>query len=80
MVQEYLEKECLKGHIAGPLPLHALPYVQISPFVVISESNLTGKWQLTVNLSTPDGFSVNDGIDGNLTSFTYVKVDIIEQM
>ena len=33
-----------------------------------------------VNLSAPDGFSVHDGIDGSLTSLTYVKVDDIEQV
>ena len=35
---------------------------------------------MIVNLSAPDGFSVNDGIDANLTSLTYVKVDDIEQV
>ena len=81
VVQEYLEKECSQGHIAGPLPLHTLPHMQISPFGVIPKSNQPGKWSLIVNLSAPDGFSVNDGIDGSLTSLTYVKVDdIIEQV
>ena len=81
VVHEYLEKECSQGHIAGPLPLHALSDVQISPFGVIPKSSQPGKWRLIVNLSAPDGFSVNDGIDGSLTSLTYVKVDdIIEQV
>jgi hypothetical protein len=81
VVQEYLEKECARGHIAGPLPLNTLPDVQISPFGVIPKSSQPGKWRLIVNLSAPDGLSVNDGIDGSLTSPTYVKVDdIIEQV
>ena len=33
------------------------------------------------NLSSPDGCSVNDSIDGSLTSLTHIKVeDIIEQV
>ena len=82
VVQQYLEKECSQGHIVGPLPLlQALPHAHISPFGVIPKSNQRGKWRLIVNLSAPDDFSVNDGIDGSLTSLTYVKVDdIIEQV
>lgn len=81
VVQQYLEKECSLGHIVGPLPLHAIPSTHISPFGVIPKSNQPGKWRLIVNLSAPDGFSVNDGIDGSLTSLTYVKVDdIIQQV
>lgn len=53
VVQEYLDKECSKGHIAGPLPLHALPYAQISPFGVIPKSLQPGKWRLIVNSVHP---------------------------
>ena len=58
-----------------------LPNAQINPFGVIPKSSQPGKWRLIVNLSAPDNFSVNDGIDGKLTSLTYIKVDdIVEQV
>ena len=81
IVEEYLGKECSLGHIAGPLPPHMLPGTQISPFGVIPKSSQLGKWRLIVNLSAPNEFSVNDCIDSNLTSLSYISVDdIIEQV
>ena len=83
VVEEYLGKECSLDHIAGPLPPHMLPCVQISPFGVIPKSSQPGrsiyKWRLIINLSAPDGSSVNDGIDEKLCSLTYVKVDDITE-
>ncbi len=32
------------------------------------------KWRLIVDLSSPSGASVNDGIDSRLTSLSYVRV------
>ena len=75
VMQQYLEKGCLQGHIVGPMTLQALPHAQISPFGAIPKSNQPGKWRLTLNLSAPNA------LDGSLTSLTYVKVDdIIEQV
>ena len=81
IVEQYLGKECSLGHIAGPLPPNLLPNAQINPFGVIPKSSQPGKWRLIVILSATDDLSVNDGIDGGLTSLTYITVDdIIEQV
>ena len=37
--------------------------------------NLPGKWRLIVNLSAPEGASVNDGINESVSSLSYVTVD-----
>ena len=45
----------------GPFPQKALPTVQCSPLGVIPKGS-SGKWRLILNLSAPEGLSVNDGI------------------
>ena len=60
------------------LPLAAslsLPNLQISPFGVIPKRNRPDKWRLIVDLSSPEGFSVNDELDRALCSITYSSVD-----
>ena len=37
--------------------------------------NTPGKWRLIVNLSAPEGASVNDGINERVSSLSYVTVD-----
>ena len=39
------------------------------------KKNRLDKWRLIVNLSAPEGRSVNDGIDKELASLSYVSVD-----
>ena len=42
---------------------------------MIPKKNQPGKWRLIVDLSSPQGSSVNDYIDQQLSSLTYVSVD-----
>ncbi len=49
--------------------------VQCSPFGVIPKKGKPGRWRLIVNLSAPEGCSVNDGISKDLASVTYTSVD-----
>ena len=48
----------------------------MSPFGVIPKKE-PGKWRLIVDLSFPEGASVNDGVKKNLCSLEYVTVDHI---
>ncbi len=49
--------------------------VQCSPFGIIPKKGKPGKWRLIVNLSAPEGLSVNDGIDRKLSSVKHISVD-----
>ena len=53
--------------------------VQINRFGVREKKSQPGKWRLIVDLSHPDGQSVNGGISSELCSFTYAKVDDVVQ-
>ena len=59
----------------GPFDLEELPGLHINKFGVIPKSNRIGKWRLILDLSSPEGASVNDGIQKELCSLQYVKVD-----
>ena len=49
--------------------------IHCSPFGMIPRKNRPDKWRIIVNLLTPEGRSVNDGIDKELASLSYVSVD-----
>ena len=82
-INEYLAQECAEGRILGPFDEHSLPQLQVSRLGVVPK-HTPGLWRLIVDLSSPDGHSVNDGISRSLCSLTYVSVDtavkLVEQL
>ena len=74
VVRGYLEEEMAAGRVVGPLEMGSVQGVQISPFGVIPKSQ-PGKWRLIVDLSSPQGKSVNDGIRKEWCSLVYTSVD-----
>ena len=55
--------------------------VHCSPFGVIPQKGKAGKWRLIVDLSSPAGGSVNDGISKELSSLSYMSVeDVMEKV
>ena len=74
VVNSYLEKEREDGRIMGPLNLVDFPEVRISRFGVIPKKQ-PGSWHLILDLSSPEGSSINDGIGPDMSSLSYVSVD-----
>lgn len=75
VVSSYLQEELRLGRVAVfPLDLGS-HLVQLSPFGVIPKRGQPGKWRLILDLSSPSGRSVNDGISSSLTSFHYTSID-----
>ena len=69
------------GYVAGPFPSPPLQLLYISSFVVIPKKGQPGKWRLIVALSSPGGFSVNDGVDTEQFCLQlYIHVDNIIRM
>ena len=71
-VREYIEEELKQSTIRPALPEEL---VHISPIGLIPKGGQTGKFRLIVDLSSPQGASVNDGIDPKLCSLSYSSVD-----
>ena len=77
VVSEYLEREVSLSRLSilppatSPVPLQ----LQISPFGVIPKKHRPDKWRLIVDLSSPEGYSVNDAISNDLCSTSYTSID-----
>ena len=63
--------------LVGPTEGASAENIQCSPFGVIPKRNKPNKWRLILDLSSPEGHSVNDGIDKDMASLSYVSVDDI---
>ena len=62
------------GRILGPFPPVSLSDIQVSPLGVVPKKGWN-KWRLILDLSSPEGHSVNDGIPSELCSLLYISVD-----
>lgn len=62
---------CLSEEQAAQLMIHC------SPFGVIPKKNKLNIWRLIVDLSSPTGGCVNDGISRELSSLSYTLVDVV---
>ena len=73
VIREYLPRECSEGCVLGPLDPMLFSFTQVSGFGVVPK-HTPGRWQLIVDMSSPEGHSVNDGIPEPLCSLTYVSI------
>ena len=77
VIEVYLSEEVRAGRIelVGARSTADQMGVHCSPFGVIPKKGRTGKWRLIVDLSSPEGHSVNDGVDKDMSSLSYLSVD-----
>ena len=75
VIDSYLQNEVSVGRVAGPFPAPPFPSLHISHFGAIPKNNQPGKWRLILDLSSPEGQSVNDGIPKPPFTVQYVSVD-----
>ena len=71
-ITSYLQTERQMRVMDPPIGTKKL---QINPFGIIPKPHQPGKWRLIFILSSPRGASVNDGIDPDLCSISYVRTD-----
>lgn len=76
IVDAYLRNEVTLGRVAGPFITSPFPELHISSFGIIPKAGQPGEWRLILYLSSPQGFSVNDGIDPEQFSLQYIKFDV----
>ena len=74
-VKDRITSELLAGRLLGPITSEVLPLVHVSPVGLVPKPHQQGKFRLIVDLSSPAGRSVNDGISSDLCSLRYASVD-----
>ena len=75
VIDTYLSTELDNHRVAGPYLVPPFPSLHTSPFGVIPKRHQPGKWRLILDLSSPLGSSVHDGIPKDPFSMHYVSVD-----
>ena len=82
MVTENLRKEMARGVLLSPFKRsRSVLDIVVSRFGVIPKGGEVGRWRLIVDLSHPEGQSVNDGISTDWCSLKYVRVeDVTERL
>ena len=75
VIDDYIKTEVSAQRVAGPFSTEECTFVNINRFGVIPKHHQANKWRLIVDLSHPEGFSINDGIPSHLCSLTYITVD-----
>ena len=75
VIDAYLKNEVSCGQIADPFSSPPFTDLHITRFGVVPKNNQPGKWHLILDLSSPDGHSVNDGTPKSPFSIQYVTVD-----
>ena len=76
VVVEYLEHELAEARITEITDMSGVIGLQISPFGAIPKQG-KDQWRLILDLSSPHGSSVNDGISKERCSLAYVSIDEI---
>ena len=78
VVDEYLSEELKLNRLVRLSGAEATKAgVHCSPIGIIPKKNKPGKWRLIVDLSAPEGASINDGVDKEACSLSYTSVDRI---
>ena len=74
-------EEKRRGVLLGPFERSGVPEVHLNRFGVIPKSSQPGKWRLIVDLSHPEGRSVNDSIQPEVCTLQYVRVeDVVQEL
>ena len=74
VVEKYLVDEAAAGRLLA-VGSKEMVGVHCSPFGVIPKKGRENKWRLIVDLSAPEGGSINDGISKEMSSLSYLSVD-----
>ncbi len=76
VVCKYIQEEMKKGRVViVSQSIRERDIIHTSPFGVIPKKSKPDKWRLILDLSSPIDHSVNDGIERELTSLSYVSID-----
>ena len=78
IISEYLQREVQLGRMCK----HEVksPKIHLSPLGAIPKKHKPGKWRLIVDLSSPAGASINDGISAEWSSVAYVSIDHLSSL
>ena len=75
VVSDYLDREVSLNRMWKVPAANHPREVHLSPMGIIPKKNKPNKWRLIVDLSSPEGGSINNGIAPELSSLSYPSID-----
>ena len=75
VVRDCIGEEILAGRMVGPLCLAPHRSIHCCPIGLVPKGRGSGQWRMIVDLSYPEGHSVNDSILSSLCTVDYSSVD-----
>lgn len=75
VVDSYIATERDLGRLVGPVTEDMVAVVHSSPIGLVPKAHQTDRWRMIVDLSCPQGHSINDGISSELSSIQYASLD-----
>ena len=74
-VADYLKEESDTARVCGPFPAKKAPcQLHLSPIGIIPKPHKPNKWRLIVDMSSPEGASINDSIAKDLATLSYIGI------
>ena len=80
VIDAYFANEVKLGCVVGPFDAPPVQDLYVSSFGVIPKKGQPDKWRLIVDLSSPQGHSINNRIDPESWHLQYIKMDDIIKM
>lgn len=74
-VDAHVQLEVGLGRLVGPVSPLFSHLIHTSPIGLIPKAHQLNKWRLIVDLSAPQGHSINSGINSELCSLSYASLD-----
>jgi hypothetical protein len=68
VIASSLQKEISRGRLVGPLDPQLYPFVHASSLGAVPKKHSADKWRLILDLSHPEGSSINGGIEKQFCS------------
>ena len=80
-VVDYLKEESDTPRVCGPFPAKKAPFqLYLSPIGIIPKPHKPNKWRLIVDMSSPEGASINDSIAKDLATLSYIGIQDVARV
>lgn len=74
IIEAYLATEGAIGNILGPFSRELAPRVHVNRVGAIPKKHQPGKWRIITHLSAPEGSSINEAIQPEICTLSYITV------
>ena len=76
MISDYLKEQVEEAKVCGPFPENSSPCsLHFSPIGIIPKPHKPNQWRLIIDMSSPEGVSINDSIASAQATLSYIGME-----